>query len=279
MSTMTSELKQKIIDNTKYMRLKSVEMTYGAGSVGAHLGGGFSLVEIMAVLYGTIMNVDPENPTMENRDRMVFSKGHGSLALYTALSLKGFISEDELLTYKHNKTELYGHPYSNPQKGIEFTSGSLGLGLALGIGTSLAAKRRSLDYKTYVILGDGEINEGTVWESAMCAAHYKLSNLVAIVDVNGLQYDGPTSSVMNMENLASKWESFGWFVSSVDGHNVDELYSAFSRKPNKPHAIIAKTIKGKGLSFTENNRAWHHSVLSKSLYESALTELNEAQND
>jgi transketolase len=221
------------------------------------------------------MNLDPKNPEWADRDRFILSKGHGVLGYYTALSEIGYISEKDLKTFEKDGTYLYGHPVINRSKGIEFSNGSLGMGLSLGIGVALAGKRKKIDYKVYVLMGDGECNEGSVWEAAMAGPHYKLDNLVAIIDKNNLQQTGTNSEIMSVGDLVSKWKSFGWQVFEIDGHNVTEIYNTFLsvKNQNGPVAIVANTVKGKGFSFSENNNSWHHAPLSSSQYEVALEEL------
>ena len=257
------------------MRRKVLDMALAAGANSSHFGGGLSIVDITATLYGEIMNLDTNNPEWEGRDRFILSKGHGVLGYYTALSEIGYISEEDLGTFEKNGSYLYGHPVMNRSKGIEFSNGSLGMGLSLGIGVALAGKRKKIDYKVYVLMGDGECNEGSVWEAAMAGAHYRLDNLVAILDKNNLQQTGANSEIMSVGDLVSKWESFGWSVSEIDGHNIPDIYDALMNANNQkgPYAIVANTIKGKGFSFSENNNIWHHAPLSSSQYEAALEEL------
>lgn len=260
--------------NSKQMRRDIIEMGYRCGVNGAHFGGSLSLVEIMAVLYGRIMDFDVLNPMAENRDRLILSKGHGVMAQYAALRQIGILADEELLAFKHNGSELSAHPSINPRLGIEFSSGSLGQGLSLGVGVALALKRKeNLSSRVFVILGDGECDEGSVWEAALSAAHYGLNNLVAIVDRNHLQYDGDTETIMPIENFSAKWQAFGWQTIECDGHNEQELEKALSSKTDKPLVVIANTIKGKGISFMENQPKWHNGVLTKSLYDTALVEL------
>ena len=265
----------EIQDMAKRMRKKVLDMALTAGASSSHFGGGLSIVDITATLYGGIMKLDPKNPKWENRDRFILSKGHGVLGYYTALSEIGYISEKDLKTFEKDGTYLFGHPVMNRSKGIEFSNGSLGMGLSLGIGVALAGKRKNIDYKVYVLMGDGECNEGSVWEAAMAGPHYKLDNLVAILDKNNLQQTGTNSEIMSVGDLVSKWESFGWNVSEIDGHNISEIYDALKavKNQNGPNAIVARTIKGKGFSFSENNNDWHHAVLTKNLYDQALEEL------
>ncbi|NME82783.1 transketolase [Clostridium sp. SM-530-WT-3G] len=265
---------QLIAIGAREMRRKSIEMIYNAKNFGGHIGGSLSIIEIMATLYIGVMNINESNVTSELRDRFILSKGHGVLALYTALNQIGIISNDDLATFKSNDTYLYGHPSMKLDKGIEFSSGSLGQGLSLGVGSCLALKKKNnLTSRVFVLLGDGECDEGAIWEAAASASHYNLNNIVAIVDKNGLQYDGETKNVLSMESLSEKWKAFGWNVIDVDGHDIEQLYDALTKKSDMPIAIIANTIKGKGVSFMENNPLWHHSKLSKEQFESAMNEL------
>lgn len=256
------------------MRQDILRMGLQTGLNGAHFGGGLSLVEIMAALYKSVMRVNPAAPRWPERDRFILSKGHGAMAYYAALKQAGFVTDEELMTFKSNQTFLYGHPSMNPDKGIEFSSGSLGLGLALGVGTAIGLRKRGNNQsRVFVLMGDGECGEGSVWESAASAAHFGLTNLVAIIDKNGLQYDGPTRDVLNMDGIAEKWESFGWQARTVDGHNLAELLNAFEDLGNQPTVIVANTVKGKGVSFMENNPAWHHNRLTQAQFD----ELNAAR--
>lgn len=258
----------------KNIRVDAIKLTYSMGNTGAHVGGGMSLAEIMAVLYCGIMKINPDDMSDEKRDRLIFSKGHGTLALYPAMRYAGLITEEELYTYKKNETFLYAHPSMYQEKGIEFSSGSLGQGLSLGVGSCLGLKRKgNEESKVYVILGDGECNEGSIWEAAQSAAHFLCDQLVAIVDKNRLQYDGTTRDIMDEISLKNKWESFGWKAIEVNGHSVSELYTALSTKADKPLVIIANTIKGKGVSFMENNPLWHNHSLTEQQYKDALVEL------
>lgn len=259
----------------KDMRLSALKMAFAAGANGAHVGPGFSAIEIIATLYGGVMKLDASDPTWEGRDRFIISKAHAVLAYYNALSQVGYIPAADLSTFESNDGYLPGHPVMNPGKGIEFSGGSLGMGLGLGIGVALAAKKRKAGFSAYVLLGDGECNEGSVWEAAMSAAHFQLDNLIAIVDCNKLQYDGTTREILDMGDMRKKWESFGWASVDVDGHSVPALYEALKSRPaaSKPYAVIAHTIKGKGVSFMENNKEWHHARITKEQYEKALEEL------
>ena len=272
--SMNADLKKQIEQKTLNMRKDSLKMSVAAGVSGAHLGGGLSMMEIMAVLYLGVMNINPHNLEDENRDRFILSKGHGTLALYTAMNQAGIIPNEELMTFKSNDTFLTGHPIMNVKRGIEFSSGSLGQGLSLGVGTCLALKKKGNEHsRCFVLLGDGECNEGSIWEAAMTASHYKLNNLVAIIDKNNLQYDGSTEEVLNMGDMVAKWSAFGWDVREIDGHSIEELYETLSEKTDRPLAVIANTIKGKGVSFMENNPKFHHAVLNQSKCDEAIAEL------
>lgn len=257
----------------KQMRIDAIHLTYSLGHMGAHIGGGLSLIEIMAVLYGRELRINKANLQDEMRDRLILSKGHGTLALYTAMKAVGIISEEELRTYKTRDTFLYAHPSMNLPRGIEFSSGSLGQGLSLGVGTCLGMRRKgNKDSRVFVIVGDGECDEGSIWEAAQSAAHFACNRLITIVDCNGIQYDGSTEEIMGLGKIEEKWKAFGWDVIVVDGHDIKELCEAFKTKHDKPLAVIAKTVKGKGVSFMENNPLWHNHSLTKEQYEQALAE-------
>ena len=257
------------------VRKNILEMAVSAGASSAHFGGALSITEIISTLFAYQMKIDKKNPKWEQRDRFILSKGHACLAYYAALSEVGYISKEELKTFEKNDTNLLGHPVINRNIGIEFSNGSLGMGLSLGIGVAISSKRKKNSFNVYVIVGDGECNEGSVWEAAMAAPNFKLDNLYVIIDKNNFQQTGTNKEIMNVENLKDKWSSFGWHTVEIDGHNIQDLYNFFNRskKIEKPKAIIANTIKGKGFSFSENNNDWHHSVLTKSFYEKAIKEL------
>jgi len=259
----------------KKIRKNILFSAFSAGAKSAHIGGALSIADIVATLYGDIMKIDSKKPLDPNRDRFILSKGHACLALYSALVELNFFAKDELKNFEKSGSFLLGHPVMNKEKGIEFSTGSLGMGLALGMGVALSAKRKNKEYNTYVILGDGECNEGSVWESFLSAPHLKLNNLTAIIDKNNLQQTGSNKDILNLGNLTSKLNSFGWDTYEVDGHNIDELLKIFKKKNNseKPIMIIANTIKGKGFDFSENNNEWHHQVLTKTKYEEALKQL------
>lgn len=258
-----NNLVKKCKEASKRMRVNAIKMTYNVGNVGAHIGGALSMVEIMSALYLGIMKYDIKNPLWEKRDRFILSKGHGVIAQYAALKEAGFLTDEDLLTFKKNETQLYAHPSMNLKMGIEFSSGSLGQGLSLGVGTALALKQKNnTSSRVFVLLGDGECDEGSVWEAAASANHYQLSNLVAIVDKNNLQYDGQTKEILSMDPLEEKWKSFGWKVLSINGHSEKDLLTALNSDSNTPIAIIANTVKGKGVSFMEDNVLWHNNRLT-----------------
>jgi len=257
------------------VRKNILEMAVAAGAGSAHFGGALSIAEIVSTLFAYQMKIDKKNPKWEERDRFILSKGHACLAYYAALCEIGYISNNELKTFEQNDTNLLGHPVINRNLGIDFSNGSLGMGLSLGIGVAISSKKKKKNFNVYVIVGDGECNEGSIWEGAMAAPNFNLNNLYVIIDRNNFQQTGSNKEIMNVGNLKDKWSSFGWHAVELDGHNVQELYDFFQegKNINKPKAIIANTIKGKGFSFSENNNDWHHSILSKSFYEKAIKEL------
>jgi transketolase len=245
-----------------------------------HTGGSLSCIDILNVLYNEIMNVNPQNFTSADRDRYIQSKGHCVEALFVTLADKGFFAEEELNTLCKYQSHYIGHP-TKKVNGVEQNTGALGHGLPISVGTALAAKMDKKDFKVFTLLGDGELPEGSNWEAALSAAQYKLDNLCAIVDKNGLQITASTAEVCSTDPLDKKWEAFGWAVKIVDGNNVDELKTVLQSLPfekGKPSVIIANTIKGKGVSYMENNLKWHHGVPNEAEYKIALEELNEIEN-
>lgn len=264
----------KVRDLADRMRLKSIEMTYKVGPLGAHIGPALSAIEVLACLYGDVMKLGKDGTPA---DLFIPSKAHCVLAYYSALAFSGFFPPEELDTFEVNGSDLPGHPVKNERKGISFSGGSLGMGPSVGVGVALAWRRKGIDRNVFVLVGDGELDEGSVWEAFMSAAHYKLDNYVIIVDENKLQYDGTTEQVMSLGNLQHKLESFGFDVYKVNGHDVAALHpilvAAARSRNGKPQAIIADTIKGKGVSFMEGRKEWHHSRLTKEQYEQALAEL------
>lgn len=273
---MTEELQMNVEKMAKAMRKNILYMAYNCGG-NAHLGGGLSVVEILAALYGAVLHYDANNPRWDDRDRFIMSKGHGVLGYYAALCEAGFFSKELLNSFQQNDTDLVAHPVMNLNIGIESSNGSLGQGLSFGVGIALSAIQKKQSHKVFVLLGNGECNEGSVWEAIMSASQYKLSNLIAVVDNNRQQSDGYSENIMNLEPLANKFESFGWNVLVVDGHDISAIYQALtSTIADKPTVVIANTIKGKGISFMENKPEWHHNRLTKNYYEQALAELEVA---
>jgi transketolase len=263
----------RIHDLSKKIRKNILDASFLAGHKSAHIGGALSSVEIISVLFHSILKLNKKNFRSENRDRFILSKGHACLVLYSALLEKGFISKEEFKTFEMPNSNLLGHPVRNIELGIEFSNGSLGMGLSLGVGLALAALKKKKNYKTFVLMGDGECNEGSVWEAAMCAKKYNLKNLTTIIDLNGYQQTGLTKDIMGIYDISKIWKSFGWETIEVDGHDIKKLLKIFRTVNKKPKAIIAKTTKGKGFSFSENNNDWHHNILTQKVYEQALLEL------
>ena len=242
----------------KTIRCLAMEMIGNAGS--GHPGGALSAAEIMSVLFFGLMRLDPQNPQWEERARFVLSKGHGAAALYAALSERGFFPREALKRFRQKDGILQGHPDMRKVPGVDMTAGSLGQGLSAGLGMALAARLQGHSYRTYVLLGDGEIQEGQIWEAAMAAAHLKVDNLTAVLDYNDVQLDGPVHEVMEVAPVVDKWRAFRWEVVECDGHNVSELLDAFEAARNtrgRPCIIVAHTNKGKGVSFMENTCEWH----------------------
>ena len=261
-------------EKAKEIRKSIVSMITEAKS--GHPGGSLSATDILTALYFSEMNVDPANPKMEGRDRFVLSKGHAAPAIYATLAEKGYFSKDELMTLRKFGSRLQGHPDMKKLPGIEISTGSLGQGLSVANGMALNAKIFNENYRTYVVLGDGEVQEGQIWEAAMTAAHYKLDNLCAFLDSNNLQIDGNVSEIMGVEPLDKKWEAFGWNVIKIDGHDFEQILSALDKAreyKGKPTMIIAKTIKGKGVSFMENVCGFHGVAPTLEELERALAEL------
>ena len=254
-----------------------VESTFHAKS--GHPGGSLSCSDLLTYLYFEQMRVDPKNPKWEDRDRFVLSKGHCAPALYSVLALKGFFPEEELRNLRHVNALLQGHPDMKHIPGVDMSTGSLGQGISAAVGMALSAKLSGKDYRTYALLGDGEIEEGQVWEAAMFSAHHKLDNLCIMVDNNNLQIDGTLEEVCSSYPITDKFRAFGFHVIAIDGHSFDEIGAAFREAAStkgKPTAIIAKTIKGKGVSFMENNVAWHGAAPNKEQYDIAMGELEAA---
>jgi transketolase len=246
-------------ERSKLLRRMIVEALDGGGR--GHLGSSMSLVEILRVLYDSYLNLDSNNPDWSDRDRIILSKGHGCIALYAIMADKGFMPREELKTFCRLDSRIGGHPERGKVPGIEASTGALGHGLPMGVGMALAARIMNKEHRVVVICGDGEINEGSVWEAAASASKHKLSNLTVFIDYNKLQSYGPVSEVLNMEPLGEKWRSFGFEVIDVDGHNVSALENVMKQLPlniEKPTVVICHTIKGKGFYFAENKAEWHH---------------------
>ncbi len=255
-------------------RLLGLDMVYHCAS--GHLGGSFSAMDILTVLYFDVMKVDPQNPTDPDRDRFVLSKGHCTPALYPILAQRGYFPEEDLNLFRSIVGHLSGHAELHHVKGVDMSTGSLGQGISAAMGMALAGKMDRKDYRVYAVLGDGEVEEGQVWEAFMSAAKYQLDNLCAVIDVNGLQIDGKTADVMPTEPLDQKLEAFGWHVIPVDGHDFAALEAAFAQAAQvkgKPTMLLAKTVKGKGVSFMENQASWHGKAPNAEQYEKARQEL------
>ena len=259
------------------IRMGVIEGTFCAKS--GHPGGSLSIAEDLAYLYWKEMRVDPKNPCWEDRDRLVLSKGHCAPALYAALALKGYFPWDELKSLRHTGALLQGHPDMKHIPGVDMSTGSLGQGISAACGMALAAKIDGKDSRVYAILGDGEIEEGQVWEAAMFAAHYKLDNLCAIVDNNNLQIDGTVEEVMSPYPITDKFAAFGWNVITIDAHDFDQIEAAMNAAKavkGKPTVLVQKSVKGKGVSFMENQVSWHGAAPNAEQYETAMAELNAA---
>ena len=260
----------------KKVRKGIIEAVYSNNS--GHPGGSLSIADILTVLYFKEMNIDPKNPKWEERDRLVLSKGHCSPALYSCLANRGYFPVEDLKTFRNINSYLQGHPDMKNIPGVDMTTGSLGQGLSSANGMAIAGKMEGKDYRVYCVLGDGEIEEGQIWEAAMTSAKYKLDNLCVIVDNNNLQIDGKIEEVMSPYPIDEKFRSFGFQIINIDGHNIREIIDALDVAKNvkeKPVCIIAKTIKGKGISYMENKAEWHGKAPNEEQYELALKELEE----
>ena len=267
------ELKEKAIE------IRRDVLTMLSKAASGHTGGSLSIVEILVALYFAEMNISPENRKERNRDKFVLSKGHGCPSLYAVLAEKGFFQKEELWTLRQIGSRLQGHPqFGLP--GVEISSGSLGQGLSVALGMAIADKMDNVDSRVYCLMGDGETNEGQIWEAAMTAAHYKLDNVCGIIDYNKLQIDGFCCDVMDLGEYRGKWESFGWHVKEVDGHDFEEIRKGFDearKTKGSPSILIAHTVKGKGVSFIENKAKWHGIAPNKEELEKALKELDEEE--
>ena len=261
-------------EKAKTIRKDIIEMLHESGS--GHPGGSLSATDILTVLYFHEMNIDVKNPKMANRDRFVLSKGHAAPVLYATLAEKGFFPKEELFKLRKIDSMLQGHPDMKGTPGVEMSTGSLGQGFSASCGMALAGKLDKKDFRIYTLLGDGELQEGIVWEAAMAAAHYKLDNLIAIVDYNQLQIDGQNKDVMGVDPVGDKFKAFGWKVVEVDGHSIEDLLAVFREARESkgyPTMIVAKTVKGKGVSFMENAVDWHGTAPNNEHKEQALREL------
>ena len=271
---MTSQEKNQLAINACKVRMGIVESTHAAKC--GHPGGSLSAADLFTYLYCKEMNVDPKNPKWEDRDRFVLSKGHTAPGLYAALALRGFFPVEDLITLRKAGSYLQGHPNMNSVPGVDMSTGSLGQGISTACGMALAAKVKGKDYRVYTLLGDGEIQEGQVWEACMFASHYKLDNLCVIIDNNGLQIDGDVAKVMSPYPIVDKLEAFGFHTQAIDGHDLEAIEAALNAAKavkGKPSAIVMKTVKGKGVSFMENNAGWHGVAPNDAQYEQAMAEL------
>lgn len=257
----------------KRIRLLGLDMALAAGKRGAHVSGSLSCVEIYAVLYGTIMNYDVENPLWNDRDRFIAGKEHARLAEYPVMAEMGFFPKEKLYTYEENDGLIVGHQ-RNLNLGFEYASMSLGMELSFAVGKAIIAKKTRMKYHIYSLLGDAECEEGSIWEAMITAAHYKLDNITIIIDRNYMSVDGNTEELMAQLDMQKKMEAFGWESVTIDGHDLEALINALSYKPSgKPYAVIAHTVKGKGVSFIENDKNWHQAVMSEVQYRQAVEEI------
>ena len=271
---MTSSEKKQLMITACKIRMGVIESTYGAKA--GHPGGSLSAAEVYTYLYFKEMNIDPKNPKWEDRDRFVLSKGHTTPGLYSTLAQRGFFPVEDLPTFRHIDSYLQGHPNMNTVPGVDMSTGSLGQGVSTAVGMALAAKHTGKQNRVYSLLGDGEIQEGQVWEAFMSAAHYKLDNLCIVVDNNGLQIDGNIADVMSPYPIVEKLEAFGFAVQAIDGHDFDAIEAAFNKAretKGQPSAIVIKSTKGKGVSFMENKAGWHGKAPNDAEYAQAMEEL------
>ena len=269
-----NELINKLVDISNYGRYLIIKTLIDSGL--GHPGGSLSAIDMLTALYFEVMEIDPSDPNSPNRDRFILSKGHSSIGMCSILCMKGFISEDELQTFRKNDSRLWGH-MDVKTPGVEMSTGSLGHGFAVGAGKALAAKIDNKSYKTFVMMGDGETQEGSIWETAMAATNYKLDNLIGIVDRNKIQQCGFTEDVMALEPYKDKWEAFGWRVIEIDGHDMEQILKALKTPPskNQPTLILSNTVKGKGISFMENDNNWHGGGAIGKFSDAAMQEVNE----
>jgi transketolase len=272
--TTASERRRELDAFAARIRLRTLSMISHAGS--SHIGSNFSMVELLAVLYGQVLRVDPARPQWEHRDRFILSKGHACAALYVALSERGFFPSSWLDDFCQNGSRLAGHATHSGVPGVEVSTGSLGHGLSIGVGIALAAQRDAHTHRTFVIVSDGECDEGSTWEAVLFAAHHRLAGLVAIVDYNRIQSLGTTEEVLGLDPFAEKWRAFGWSVVEIDGHDIDQIEKALADGPSRndrPLCVIANTVKGKGVSFMEGKLLWHYRTPRGEEFDAARREL------
>lgn len=273
------ELVKFLRDKAVEMRKNIVKLVIVAG--GGHVGGALSMTDILVMMYNHILNIDPSNPKWADRDRFVLSKGHGGVGICPVLCDAGYYPPEKMSNFNQLDSPFGMHPDMNKVPGIDMSTGSLGHGLSVGIGMALAAKLDKKKYRTYVLLGDGECNEGMVWEAAMAAKHYKLGNLTAIVDRNHLMIDGPTEEIMSLEPFEDKWKAFGWITKKVNGHDFNEMLDVFENLPpvdsDTPMVVIADTIKGRGVSFMEAQAKWHYGGLDSELERKAIEDIEKTR--
>jgi transketolase len=258
----------------RQIRLRDLQAVYEAGA--GHIGGEMSVIDLLTALYFRVLNIDPQQPKMPNRDRFILSKGHTACALYVTLAKRGFIPEEEISTFLQPHSRLNGHPNCNKVPGVETNTGPLGHGLPIAVGIAKAAKLSGADYHTYVITGDGEMQEGSNWEAIMAAAQFGLNNLTLTIDHNRFQQGAALADTNDIAPLRPKLEAFGWQVSEINGNNMSEVVEALEKRGSVPHAIVAHTNKGQGISFMQDRVDWHHKVPNKEQYEQAIAELSEA---
>jgi len=279
MSEISPEVVRRLEDKAVDIRKKIIELTVVAG--GGHIGGALSMADVVVALYYHVLRYDPRNPRWPERDRFILSKGHGALCVCPVLADVGFYPEELMANFNGLDSPFGMHPDMNKIPGIEMSTGSLGHGLSVAVGAAIAGRLDQANWRVYCLLGDGELDEGMVWEAAMSAAHFKLGNLVAIVDRNGLSLDGPTEEIMALEPLADKWRAFGWHVMEVDGHDMRQILEAFAALPPvaspRPTCIIAKTVKGKGVGFMEGKAEWHYGGLDDEKAAEVCAELERAR--
>jgi len=262
-----------LLAKCREMRLRLLQLTYSVGRSGAHIGGALSTVEALIILYHNFMNISVQNCQIPTRDRFILSKGHSAMALYCILEQIGLMPKEEVDQFEINGSPYYAHASRNLARGIEFSGGSLSLGLSYAIGVAVSCKKNNYNNHIYCMVGDGECDEGLVWEALMSAANFKLDNLTVIVDNNGFQSDGIKTDIMNHYSLSEKFKAFGFNVNEVDGHNLDALNQAFTNKSEHlPNVIISNTLKGKGVSFMAGNGIWHHGSLDSNQYQLAISE-------